>query len=351
MTAVESVTPDLVAYLGRLATMAGVLVSIGALAVLLYLLRGTTAEARFLLKTIRRGALVLALGVVAEVFAQTAAETGSWSAAFSREAVAGALSGRFGLAAALRLLGAFGLATGCQFRRVPLGHDDSGSILARLPELGPLAASPDKTEITNHPPLTMEGGSSTSLTPMLFRWSVSASGLGAVLGVIALVGAAVIDGHTLHGSAPLVSAVATVAHLLAGSIWVGGVVALVGLLARRFRSHRRAEAADLAVRYSVLASVSLVAVGAAGLALTLVGSDSIGDLWSTDWGRLVLAKLILVAVAGLFGAVNHFLLVPRLAAQSRSIEIGVRLRQVISAEIALLGLVVVLSAQLVSTAL
>jgi len=73
------------------------------------------------------------------------------------------------------------------------------------------------------------------------------------------------DGHTVSkGFRPLHALINSV-HLLAGSIWVGGVVMMAIVVWRRSRAGRPTGAAELALRFSPLATLSLVAVAAAGL--------------------------------------------------------------------------------------
>ena len=67
-------------------------------------------------------------------------------------------------------------------------------------------------------------------------------------------------------------------------------------------AHLIARAAlQLAVRFSVLATIALVAVGVAGVILTVVVLDSPSELWATEWGRTLIAKTLFVAVAAAAG--------------------------------------------------
>lgn len=337
--------------LGRIATMVGSLVAIGAVAFLVLLLRGTSGEGRTVITLARRAALLVVAGVVAESVADVAVRGGGWGATLSPIEWTEALSSRFGSAMGLLLIGAFGVSNGSHFRREAIGSQSSEVIRADMTRVGVLAAGPRSSTGTNHPPLDNVDEVGASLTPLLYRWHPTSTSSGAILGVVALLAAAVVDGHTVGGSSTFMSAVVTVAHVLAGSVWVGGIVVLLILLRRRFATQRRVEAVDLAVRYSVLASVSLVGVAVAGLLLTYTHLDSISQLWTTGWGQLVLAKLGLVAMAASLGGLNHFVVIPRLVTRTNDIGLGTALKRLVSAEIVILLTVLVLTAQLVVTGL
>ncbi|MDH4277183.1 MAG: CopD family protein, partial [Acidimicrobiia bacterium] len=339
------------ALVGRLATMAGSLVAIGALIFLVRVLRGTLDEGRLVKLIARRAVLVVAGGAIAESAALVAVRSGDWSALLSPVEWATALSSRFGAAVALFLIGAFGVSTGSHFGRKPIGYQSSDMIRADMNRVGVVAAGSRSPAATNHPPLDNAEQVDASLNPLLFRWHPTSASSGAMLGVVALLAATTVDGHTLGGSAPLMSAVVTVTHVLAGSVWIGGVIVLSCLLRGRMAAQRRVGAVDVAVRYSVLASVSLVGVALAGSILAYNHLDSVSQLWTTGWGRLVMAKLGLVGAAASLGGLNHFVVIPRLVTRTDDVGLGNMLKRLVSAEIVLLVIVVTVTAQLVATGL
>ena len=125
----------------------------------------------------------------------------------------------------------------------------------------------------------------------------------------------------------------------AAGAWVGGLVALaiVGVL-----GGLRGEGHRLLHRFSAIATVSIVAVGVAGVVMAAMVLDGFDELTSTDWGRLLLVKTALVAVAGLIGAYHHFRVVPEL---DRSADEAVvrRARTSLGVEAVVLLLVAVIS--------
>nr|WP_275889456.1 bifunctional copper resistance protein CopD/cytochrome c oxidase assembly protein [Nakamurella flavida] len=85
-------------------------------------------------------------------------------------------------------------------------------------------------------------------------------------------------------------------HLVGVSAWVGGLVALLGLVRQRV-----AHLDVIARRYSAMALVAFVVVALSGLINAWVRLAAVNDLWLTDYGRLVLAKAALLITLGLLG--------------------------------------------------
>ncbi len=106
-------------------------------------------------------------------------------------------------------------------------------------------------------------------------------------------------------------------HLVAASVWVGGVATLafcVWPLAPGLR--RRAF-----IGFSRLAVVLVAVMVLAGGYLAVVRLPAVPDLWQTHYGRLLLLKSAIVGLALAWGAVHHFFVRPRLEAGE---EPGVR---------------------------
>ncbi len=85
-------------------------------------------------------------------------------------------------------------------------------------------------------------------------------------------------------------------HLLAASLWVGGLVAivLVGRTSRRIL-------AGLLPRFSTLALWCYVAIGVSGVANAWVRLGSVEQVWNTRYGWLVIGKVVALAALGTFG--------------------------------------------------
>lgn len=89
-------------------------------------------------------------------------------------------------------------------------------------------------------------------------------------------------------------------HLLGVSIWVGGLLAFLGL-ARQRAAHLDV----IARRYSTMALVAFIAVAASGIGNAWIRLPYLGDLWTTDYGRLILLKAILLVALGGFGYLHR----------------------------------------------
>jgi copper transport protein len=97
-------------------------------------------------------------------------------------------------------------------------------------------------------------------------------------------------------------------HLSAASLWIGGLVALVVAVWFVAPPLRR----EAFRRFSRLATVLVALVIAAGTYLSIVRLSHVSDLWTHDYGRVLLVKLGLVAIALAWGAVHHFVVRPAL---------------------------------------
>jgi cytochrome c oxidase assembly factor CtaG/putative copper export protein len=98
-------------------------------------------------------------------------------------------------------------------------------------------------------------------------------------------------------------------HVLAASLWLGGLVALLVL-----KPHTLAAA--VAFRYSRLALVCFVAVAVSGIVNAAIRLGTWSVLWHSSYGLLVLGKVAALLVLGGFGAVHRRWSLRRLAASS-----------------------------------
>lgn len=124
-------------------------------------------------------------------------------------------------------------------------------------------------------------------------------------------------------------------HLLAAGAWLGGLVPFAGAM-------RRPDAAAIARCFSDLGTVCVCLVLLTGGAnfWFMVGNGA--ALTGTSYGRLLLLKLVLVAVLVMVAAANRFVLAPRaaVAALRRNALIETALGAAIVAIVAVLGTMV-----------
>ncbi len=141
--------------------------------------------------------------------------------------------------------------------------------------------------------------------------------------------------------------VADVAHLTAGSVWVGGLAFTVFALvrAREDRWPLAARAVPLFSRLAVISVAVLVLAGA------LRGYEEVRTwrgLWDTTYGLLLLAKVGLVLPLLALGAYNNRYAVPRLRKQIASIVEQRRFLRAAGAELAIMAVIVGVTSVLVT---
>ncbi|RSM63609.1 copper resistance protein [Amycolatopsis sp. WAC 01376] len=101
-----------------------------------------------------------------------------------------------------------------------------------------------------------------------------------------------LTGHAVESGRPLLTQVADLVHLAGICAWIGGLaVLLFGVLSRRDPG----ELAAVVPRYSRLAMLSVLAVVVAGVVLAWQTVGSWDRLSTTDYGRTLLVKLLVLA--------------------------------------------------------
>jgi copper transport protein len=129
-------------------------------------------------------------------------------------------------------------------------------------------------------------------------------GLAAGLALLAVL----LSGGTGHAAdGPFLVAAAKSAHLVAGAVWIGGLLLLV--VSKPDPSSFPA----LASRVSGLAFASVIVIAVSGAWQTIDLLPSFGNLFGSGYGRMVLAKLGGLGVLMGFGAMHRSWIMPRLA--------------------------------------
>jgi cytochrome c oxidase assembly factor CtaG/putative copper export protein len=108
-----------------------------------------------------------------------------------------------------------------------------------------------------------------------------------------------LTGHSATGGAHDVASDSLVLHVLAVCLWVGGLVAVLGLATAR-GPDRDTALATAVPRYSRTALVCWLVVGATGVVNALVRVTPT-DLFTTSYGALVVGKALALAVLGTLG--------------------------------------------------
>jgi len=177
---------------------------------------------------------------------------------------------------------------------------------------------------------------------------------GAVLAgaaVLALPGAA---GHAGQTSPRGLTLSLDWVHMLSGSLWLGGLIGLL-VIWGSLPARRRVPALAVVVpRFSNVALVSVLALGASGAAEGLLHTPAVDALWRTGYGIAMLVKVGLLGIALVFASANLLRCTPRLAAARERPELGEPaarlLRSLVSGEIAVVACAVFAAAVLSSLA-
>jgi putative copper resistance protein D len=101
-------------------------------------------------------------------------------------------------------------------------------------------------------------------------------------------------------------------HVLAASLWIGGLVALALVAFGPGSILTTTSVTSVCARFSRLAGWSLAAVVLTGGYNAWVQLPDVAALRDTPYGRVLLAKLALVVLLAVLGATNRYALLPRL---------------------------------------
>jgi len=111
-------------------------------------------------------------------------------------------------------------------------------------------------------------------------------------------------------------------HLVAGSVWVGGLIGLVVLAASLPAARRVAALVVCVPRFSNVAFVSVLVLIGAGTGSAVQQMPTFASFWQTSYGKSLLVKIALLAAALLLAAVNLLRNVPRFKAFGTRPELG-----------------------------
>jgi len=330
---VDASTPgESLARLGRTISFAAIVLGIGALAFAATTLRGSFEEIGSLILAVRILGGVLVVGALVEYLGV---------ARIGDESPAAAWTSSAGFASALRFAAGVAIAAGLGATTAP--------IRTRIRSLSAAASASTAAELdldtgTRRPDDDLTG------RPVVRRWVPDGSSRLAFVGIGLAIVSFWFDGHTVTKGFRVLHALANSVHVVAGSVWVGGVVTMAVILWSRHRRNRASDALGLVVRFSALASAALGAVVVAGLVMAASILDSFGELTSTQWGQTFLLKSAVAGLAMLAGAYNHFRLMPALERDPDDETLHRSVRSTVTAEAILLAFVVVVTAWLVAAA-
>ena len=309
-----------VAGIGRLIFFPSAVLAIGVLAFAAFAFVGRREELGTLIRLVRWLGVGVALGALIEV---VGLETlfGGFDVVLDETA---------GRAALARLLGGLMLVVGFVSTRSSGGRSAGG------PRSLSAAVAVDETSSSTADPV-----------PQTDSWRPSARDSVGLIGMSLVLLSFAFDGHALSEGPRLLHAVLSVVHVASAGVWAGGVLALAVVLRRRHNDRVDSRGVEMIVRFSVAAMFSLGLAGLAGVVMALFIDSDVASYLSTDWGRILVVKVVLVGAAAMLGAYNHFRVLPALERTPDNSDVIAQARNTVTTEAVVLFVVALASAILV----
>jgi copper transport protein len=167
-----------------------------------------------------------------------------------------------------------------------------------------------------------------------------------------------LSGHASIQSPTVVFFPSDVLHVLAASVWVGGIACLLLVLPAATRALQSSQRSRLLLatlaRFSPLALTCVVVIAVTGVVQAYIDVRSLDGLFHTTYGALIIVKVILLLLLICLGAVNRERVIPALkriaAADGSPGGVGVLARRTMRGELALMLCVFGVTAALISYA-
>jgi copper transport protein len=176
----------------------------------------------------------------------------------------------------------------------------------------------------------------------------------AALGVILAGGATLLvpglSGHAAQTSPRGLSLLFDWAHLVAGSIWVGGLIGLLVLWRSLPAASRIAGLVVAVPRFSNTALGSVLLLVGSGIGASFLHMPTLQSLWQTSYGQALLVKIGLVLTAAVLASGNLLRAKPRLGRPEVGVDAARLLRRLVAGETLLVAAAVFAAAVLSSLA-
>jgi putative copper resistance protein D len=135
-------------------------------------------------------------------------------------------------------------------------------------------------------------------------------GLALALGIAATTS---LTGHAADAGAVTLRVFADWVHVASSAIWIGGLFGLSAIVLRAAGSWPADVVGAVAGRFSRLAGVCLAFVLLTAIYNAWVQIPFVSALWTTTYGRVLIAKIVVVVIVIAIGALNRFTILPGLA--------------------------------------
>jgi len=137
-------------------------------------------------------------------------------------------------------------------------------------------------------------------------------------------------------------------HLIAGSLWIGGLIGLLVLWSALPAAKRTAGLAVSVPRFSNVAFVSVVVLLGSGIGAAVIHLPTLATLWQTGYGKTIIIKASLLLAAMLVASVNLLRTKPALARGENAESAAILLRRLVGVEVVLVTSAIVAAAVLSS---
>jgi putative copper resistance protein D len=122
-----------------------------------------------------------------------------------------------------------------------------------------------------------------------------------------------LTGHAADSGAVTVRVFADWVHVTSSAIWVGGLFGLAAVVLRAAGAWPAPVLAAVATRFSRLAGACLLLVMLTAIYNAWVNIPFVAALWTTAYGRVLIAKIVVVLMVIAIGALNRFTIIPGFA--------------------------------------
>jgi copper transport protein len=142
----------------------------------------------------------------------------------------------------------------------------------------------------------------------------------ASLFVVAALAALSLSGHANSAHPRALAVASDLVHLLAASVWLGGIAQIAGVWLPRVRRldepARRAVMGSVIVRFGRIALPAFLTLAVAGVVNAVIELDSLSALWQDGYGRVLIVKIALVGSIALASYLHAIRIRPRLLASN-----------------------------------
>ena len=127
-----------------------------------------------------------------------------------------------------------------------------------------------------------------------------------------------LSGHAAVATPTGLSVLNDLVHLICAATWFTGIVVLALVVPDGWRGREPRDRvrmlAPIVLRFSTVAAVTITLLGITGGVNSFLHVEQLSDLWQTNYGRPILAKIVVFAGILAVGGLNHFVVAKRLEA-------------------------------------